>query len=805
VLAGLATLVMTLLLAASAPSSSLALPGDKGALSFGWTMPTRYESGRHEDGAAVWNGTAEVRPAGFRVDLSAQECGTTGTTTWLIEGTAVAAGDPNVVGGSPTSCALAYRFPREGSYEVAIEERDGSGELVARATQIVPVQDFLIVSIGDSVASGEGNPETPGTPIWGDRQCHRSAHAGPAQAAKAIEDADPRTSVTFLHLACSGTTIDAGLLGPYEGIEPGASLPPQLDALTKLVGDREVDALLVSIGANDVGFASLVRNCFVRPLCHLPGPGSAATRFAKKLPTLPGRYDALDARLDALGIRSERVHATEYFDPTRDDAGAFCDPEGPLGPLGGILGDHPASGTLLGISRDEAAWAADVVLSGLNAQVVQAASRHGWRFVGDIASQFERHGYCAIDHWVVRWSESKATQLDENGTLHPNGAGHGAYRDRLGAVLTSDLYADTGLQSPRRPQQRLELQGRLGDTGDFLDVVGPVAAAKEVTLRARVTGPSNAGRMLAFSLTGPGSLSRISATTDANGEVTLTYAAPDPITGDRARVAATLVEDGTTYGDTVAISFEGVQVSVSPTSATLKPGDQQQFTATVTGAANQAVTWTATGGTITPDGLYTAGETPGFYTVTATSDEDPSASATGSVTITSSAPTGVFKFSSQGSASTAHCGDPGFVASPPDATSWTGTKSSLCATATTSFSETYVEGELIRVDASSEAICGTAPEGGGGGAGGGLYRIAFQVTATVDSVDLNLFAEGRGFFRLERVGTSIEVLREIEGSLARAETITLTPGNYRLTIGASCDSSVGVTSGQFALQLQFLG
>jgi hypothetical protein len=42
---------------------------------------------------------------------------------------------------------------------------------------------------------------------------YEAVAAGPARAAQALEQADPRTSVTFVHLACSGATIATGLLG----------------------------------------------------------------------------------------------------------------------------------------------------------------------------------------------------------------------------------------------------------------------------------------------------------------------------------------------------------------------------------------------------------------------------------------------------------------------------------------------------------------------------------------------------------------------------------------------------------------
>ncbi|HET7439902.1 MAG TPA: Ig-like domain-containing protein, partial [Terriglobales bacterium] len=59
----------------------------------------------------------------------------------------------------------------------------------------------------------------------------------------------------------------------------------------------------------------------------------------------------------------------------------------------------------------------------------------------------------------------------------------------------------------------------------------------------------------------------------------------------------------------------GPGITVSPSSVTLSPGATQQFTAA--DKAGLAVTWSATGGTITSTGLYTAGSTAGTFTVTA--------------------------------------------------------------------------------------------------------------------------------------------------------------------------------------------
>ena len=76
-----------------------------------------------------------------------------------------------------------------------------------------------------------------------------------------------------------------------------------------------------------------------------------------------------------------------------------------------------------------------------------------------------------------------------------------------------------------------------------------------------------------------------------------------------------------------------VAVNVTPGAVTLLTGAQQQFEAAVTGTDNTAVTWAATGGSITQGGLFTAPGTADTYYVTATSVEDPSKSDTVAVTV----------------------------------------------------------------------------------------------------------------------------------------------------------------------------
>jgi len=78
-----------------------------------------------------------------------------------------------------------------------------------------------------------------------------------------------------------------------------------------------------------------------------------------------------------------------------------------------------------------------------------------------------------------------------------------------------------------------------------------------------------------------------------------------------------------------------ISVSINPTDTTASSGTTQQFTATVSGSANTAVTWTASAGTISSSGLFTAPNvsSTSIATATATSQADPTKSASTNVTI----------------------------------------------------------------------------------------------------------------------------------------------------------------------------
>jgi hypothetical protein len=497
---------------------------------FDYSVPARFEipqplssEGSYE---AYVNGP--LHPDRWQVEFDA--CGSTGTVvsySWSVDGVSV---------GSETTCrGFTYDFPGEGSYSVTLVVEDKKGD---QASQTAPVQvrDLLIFGVGDSYGSGEGNPDVPisigalneiaalraeleeaaagldavatGDPSrrqaaaaayeaaeagladalviagaqWQNRRCHRSAHSGQVRAARLLEEGDPHTSVTFVHLACSGARVHTGLLGEYLGIEEdGPPLAPQIDRVRELADGHEIDALLISIGGNDVNFANVVESCILGERCYenpaAPDPTLqvmiavvclVAEPFTDDctdyLNSLLFQPDALDAKtlfdlhasaqdvngqdiredgnddlpdnyfalardiVQSLRMNPARVYLTEYPDVTHNEFGQYC---------GWPTPPTPASvfRQLPGVSQPEMLWADTYVSAQLRATMQTAANQHGWRLVAGISDRFRLHGYCSTNNWLVRLHNSFLIQGDANGIAHPNVAGHAAYAAEIANAI----------------------------------------------------------------------------------------------------------------------------------------------------------------------------------------------------------------------------------------------------------------------------------------------------------------------------------------------------------------------------------
>jgi hypothetical protein len=219
----------------------------------------------------------DINPdGGYEVTLDG--CNSTGRITqyeWRVDGHRIV---------KSKDCKITTQLA-EGPHSVKLVVNGGGRKNAT--TEEVMIKDYLVVSMGDSYSSGEGNPTNyvadTGDSLpdangagwseggyWDYVNCHRSTRSGQANAAIDLEQADPHSSVTFIYLACSGAQIDSGILGIKDGNSGIPEEPQAKQAYDLTIGKgRNIDALMLGIGGNDIGFVPIVAECALQVDCML--------------------------------------------------------------------------------------------------------------------------------------------------------------------------------------------------------------------------------------------------------------------------------------------------------------------------------------------------------------------------------------------------------------------------------------------------------------------------------------------------------------------------------------------------------
>lgn len=163
------------------------------------------------------------------------------------------------------------------------------------------------------------------------------------------------------------------------------------------------------------------------------------------------------------------------------------------------------------------------------------------------------------------------------------------------------------------------------------------AAVKITISPTSATLTSGQTQQFTATVTGNGDQSVLWSTSLGSVSSAGLYTAPSVAVQTNATVTATSVANNQKFASAIVTinPVPIVGISISPTSASVLAGGQQQFTALITGTANTAVTWSKQGnGTVSSIGLYAAPTTAETDIVTATSQADTSKSASASVTVT---------------------------------------------------------------------------------------------------------------------------------------------------------------------------
>ena len=254
-------------------------------------------------------------------------------------------------------------------------------------------RDTLVVALGDSYISGEGNPDVPSVitseplpvferaswgaklseahrdyqrAVWWDEPCHRSLLSWPVLSSLAYAAKRPREAVTLVHLGCSGAVVaDITIQGEIElpggGNEPrGESQLAQLDQLLNVesaTGLRVPNRILLSVGGNDSGFVGVIKTIVLPPegyfvpllgpilvglrgeaICPYRDSGRPLARLCSAQlsaqqrleDSLPGALDRLVTHLDRPGWGP--VSHFTYPNPIVGEDGRVCDVVAPRDP-----------------------------------------------------------------------------------------------------------------------------------------------------------------------------------------------------------------------------------------------------------------------------------------------------------------------------------------------------------------------------------------------------------------------------------------------------------------------------------------
>lgn len=298
------------------------------------------------------------------------------TCEWRIGGQVVATAP---CGERVSGPKVALPYPAGAEISVAVV---GEQPIMLQAK----VRDIVIVGLGDSFASGEGNPDVPvefaearryrnlyprrkvdgtaGSAQWSDRLCHRSPYGHQFRAALQVGIENPQAAVTFLDYSCSGASVEAGILGPQEYVErqsmtevtsqpaavplSGGSKDSQMYRLLREVClekpkekdglwicpegryRRNIDFVFLSVGGNDIGFANVVAWTTLREgasaaIAKFFGATVSAKQFAENMhDVLPGAYARLAKAFEAaLPVYSA---GDKVFDASRVVLTAYPDP-----------------------------------------------------------------------------------------------------------------------------------------------------------------------------------------------------------------------------------------------------------------------------------------------------------------------------------------------------------------------------------------------------------------------------------------------------------------------------------------------
>lgn len=406
------------------------------------------------------------------------------------------------------SSQASVEVPGLRTYRVTLQVIFKDGRQAERIVQ-VNIREWYLVSLGDSFASGEGNPDEQGTvdrnlqqqrgcaattiaearnfkpkmnnPVrWLEPRAHRSFQPGPALAAFSLNQIEAYTwtppgtqhdtlildKVIFASHARSGARTDEGLVEPQDG-DSDFLHAGQFEECARTAAGRRIDALMISIGGNDAGFSGVLTDLVARDSYYgIAMTGMSAANRAQVrarldvllgVGLLPGQKSPLEVLYDVVFDQVERLREAPgvgevYISGYPTDLFFQWTGEGQTERFHAC--DIFSSAVDLNIDINDAILIRDRG-NLLNALIQRKANEFHWHYI-DVAPSFEGRGYCDPSEsalWV-RAEQSCLQQGDFQGTMHPNYRGHKIYGFLLQREIRRHTWPGPAPVAPRAPSKQ---------------------------------------------------------------------------------------------------------------------------------------------------------------------------------------------------------------------------------------------------------------------------------------------------------------------------------------------------------------
>ncbi|OZC09776.1 hypothetical protein X798_03179 [Onchocerca flexuosa] len=211
----------------------------------------------------------------------------------------------------------------------------------------ITIRDYWIGVIGDSFASGEGNPDVPANAHdktmakWLSNRCHRSSRSWAYKVYEQMTSAIiEQSAVHFTYLPCTGASVDNGILVVFNSTSQINVLEQitririeylqhgkrkWIEDILKFVVEENKqkikrtyrgtgpDLLMMSVGGNDIGYSEILSTLIWGPTASL-------------FSTIDMRFFYASYQLDRVAkaiqkLKPNQVVIPHYFDLTRNERG----------------------------------------------------------------------------------------------------------------------------------------------------------------------------------------------------------------------------------------------------------------------------------------------------------------------------------------------------------------------------------------------------------------------------------------------------------------------------------------------------